>query len=111
MDLELPETNRAEINTVEGILLKVETNLSKDQEERKLVDYESYLKIEPFIEKIKNYREGKVLPFTIHLYDPSGHSNIKNPFAPKLDDRLFVTYFTRTQEQILAMGYNLENAK
>lgn len=71
--------------------------MARDQEERKLVDYESYLKINSFIEKIRSYREGNFLPFTVHLYDPSGHSNIKNPFAPKLDERLFITYFTRTQ--------------
>lgn len=109
MGLEIPESKRAEIVTIEGILLKVEADLSYGQEERKIADYENYVKIEEFLQRIRNYQEGKVLPFTVTVYDPSGNSNIKNPFAPKLDSRLFISYFTRTAEQMKKMGYNQEN--
>lgn len=64
------------------------------------------MKIQSFINKIKEYREGKVLPFTLNILDPSGNSYVKNPFAPKLDHRLFISYFTRTKDQIIEMGYN-----
>lgn len=43
------------------------------------------------------------------VYDPSGNSNVKNPFAPKLDERIFISYFTRTIEQLTKMGYSHEN--
>ena len=51
------------------------------------------------------------MPFYIVINDPSGHSNIKNPFAPKLDDRIFISYFTRTKEDLEMMGYNQQNAE
>ena len=45
------------------------------------------------------------------IIDPSGNSNIKNPFAPKLDHRILISYVPRTLEQLEEMGYSQENAK
>lgn len=57
------------------------------------------------------YAEGKHFPLTIKLKDPSGNSNIKNPFAPRLDKQMEVGYFRRTIEELQRMGYSVENAK
>lgn len=48
---------------------------------------------------------------TFKLRDPSGNSNIKNPFAPKIDKNMEVRYFKRTKEELIAMGYNVGNVE
>lgn len=45
------------------------------------------------------------------IIDPSGNSSIKNPFAPKLDKNLHIANIHRTLDQLVEMGYNIENAK
>ncbi len=59
-----------------------------------------------FLEKLKTYSEGNHFPLTLRLRDPSGNSNIKNPFAPKIDKNMEIRSFKRTKEELLAMGYN-----
>jgi len=44
---------------------------------------------------------------TIKLKDPSGNSNIKNPFAPRIDKNMEIGYFRRTMEELKAMGYSV----
>ena len=55
--------------------------------------------------------KGETFPLTIKVYDPSGNSNIKNPFSPQLDKNMHITHFHRSVEQLLKMGYSMENAK
>lgn len=57
------------------------------------------------------YADGKHFPLTVKLKDPSGNSNIKNPFAPRTDKQLEISYFRRSLEQLEKMGYSIENAK
>jgi len=59
------------------------------------------------LEKLKNYCDGKQFPLTIKLKDPSGNSNIKNPFAPRIDKNMEIGYFRRTMEELKAMGYSV----
>jgi C4-type Zn-finger protein len=47
------------------------------------------------------------LPLTLKLRDPSGNSNIKNPFAPKLDKNLQISQFKRTMDELIKMGYSI----
>ena len=107
LDLEIPESGKAEINTIEGILMRVENELSMGQEQRKEAQDGSYEKIEEFLGKIRETKNGEKLPMTVKIQDPSGNSNIKNPFAPKLDHRLFISYVPRTLEEMKKMGYSL----
>lgn len=48
---------------------------------------------------------------TFRLRDPSGNSNIKNPFAPRIDKNMEVRQFRRSREELLAMGYNAGSAE
>jgi C4-type Zn-finger protein len=57
------------------------------------------------------YADGKHFPLTVKLKDPSGNSNIKNPFAPRIDKQMEISYFRRTLEELEKMGYSIENAK
>jgi len=52
--------------------------------------------MEVFIAKLKDYMEGKYLPFNFKLYDPSGNSFVKNTHAPKDDPNLKIKKFVRT---------------
>jgi hypothetical protein len=63
------------------------------------------------LEKVKHYSEGKQFPLTVKVRDPSGNSNIKNPFAPRLDKQMEMSYFRRTLEELKKMGYSIENAE
>jgi C4-type Zn-finger protein len=64
-----------------------------------------------FLAKIKQYIDGEKFPLTIKIRDPSGNSNIKNPFAPRIDKNMQITHFERTVEELVQMGYNKENAE
>ena len=62
--------------------------LSELQEERRRYDPVIAGKIDEFISKLQQYSEGKVLPFTFEVFDPSGNSFIQNIYAPKIDENL-----------------------
>ena len=40
------------------------------------------------------------------MRDPSGNSNIKNPFAPKNDKNMEITHFERSVNELIQMGYS-----
>ena len=42
-------------------------------------------KIDAFLEKLSEYINGKLLPFTLSMTDPSGNSFVQNPNSPKPD--------------------------
>lgn len=93
--MELPP-KKAEITNVEALLKRTIEDLASDQEDRQKNNLEDYNKIVQFLEKVKLYSEGKQFPVTIKLRDPSGNSTIKNPYAPKLDKQMEISYFRRT---------------
>lgn len=84
--------------------------LSLDQDKRKETDPEAYQKLEKFIDTLREFVKGEKFPATIKLRDPSGNSNIKNPYMPKLDKNIQITNFPRSIEELLQMGYSQENA-
>ena len=55
---------------------------------------------------IKEYIDGTKFPLTVQIRDPSGNSNIKNPFAPKADKNMEITHFDRTVDELIQMGYS-----
>jgi len=60
--------------------------------------------------KLREYKNGDVLPFTFEVTDPSGNSFIQNPNAPAIDPTLKVEHFDRSVEDYVTMGYNGEEA-
>jgi len=61
-------------------------------------------KLEEFIQKLEDYRAGKVVPFVFILDDPSGNSYLENPNAPAADPQLSVSHYERTREQNQQLG-------
>lgn len=59
--------------------------------------------------KLRQYQEGKVLPFTFEISDPSGNSFIQNPFAPQPDENLQSVKFLRTAQDYKEMGYQVSD--
>jgi zinc finger protein len=105
LELTLPPAKRAEITTIESILLRAYEDLSSTLTgDPARADEEG--KLQAFLERLKIYSEGKHFPLTLRLRDPSGNSNIKNPFAPRIDKNMEIRSFKRTKEELLAMGYN-----
>jgi zinc finger protein len=110
IDLEIPANGKAEINTIEGFLMRTYDELNFHQPLRKIHEPENYEKLEVFLAKVKEYLSGEKFPLTIKIRDPSGNSIIKNPFAPKVDKNMEITHFERSMEELEAMGYSKENA-
>lgn len=108
LELTLPPANRAEVTTIESILLRAHEDLAQTLKSNTLEE-EAQAKLLHFLDKLRVYSEGSQFPVTFKLRDPSGNSNIKNPFAPKIDKNMEVRYFKRTKEELLAMGYNAGN--
>ena len=50
--------------------------------------------------------DGRRFPFTVILEDPSGNSFIQNPNAPNKDIYMKTSFYPRTTEDYMAMGYN-----
>lgn len=77
LDLEIPpQTQKGTINTIEGFLMKSIEGLSALQEERKNADPDTAAKVESFIDKLREFMEGRHFPFTFEMIDPSGNSHI-----------------------------------
>ena len=60
------------------------------QPERRKYDPITAAKIDEFIAKLVSHKEGKTLPFTFEVTDPSGNSFIQNPNYPTIDPTLKV---------------------
>ncbi len=60
---------------------------------------------------MKEMREGRNLPFTFEVNDPSGNSFVQNPNAPNPDVGCIHEEYLRTMEDYQAMGYNVESAE
>jgi len=112
LDFEIPpQTQKGSINTVEGFLARSIDGISELQEERRRYNPEIARQLDEFLAKLTQYREGKVLPFTFEVIDPSGNSFIQNPYAPKPDAYLKERKFMRTAQDYLQMGYQVNEAE
>lgn len=83
-----PQTQKGSINTIEGILLRSIEGISELQEERRRFDPATAKRIDDFLEKLNDVKDGKVLPFQFTLSDPSGNSFVQNPYIPNVDPEL-----------------------
>ena len=112
IDLEIPpQTQKGSINTIEGFIQRTIMGISELQEERRRYNPQIAAQIDDFLAKAKEYADGKVLPFTFVLIDPSGNSFVQNPDAPKLDPNLKETKFIRSTDDYVKMGYQAEQAE
>lgn len=58
VDLEIPANGKAEINTIEGYLLRTYDELKFHQPLRKIHEPENYEKLEVFLNNVKQYIDG-----------------------------------------------------
>lgn len=86
IELEIPrDTQKASIKTIEGYLRATADGLKFNQEERRLQDPDTAMKIDEFIEKLERMCDGKDMPYHFLIDDPSGNSYVQNPHAPAKD--------------------------
>lgn len=111
LEFEIPSNKKGEVTTLEGLFTRCIEDLEAEQPTRKYMEPELYNKIQDFLVKLEDLKNGNRLPFTVIIDDPSGNSFIKNPLAPKLDPRLHFNYYKRTTKMIQDMGYSVENAQ
>lgn len=99
LDVEIPP-GPGRITTVDGLLGGMHDDLARDQPVRKHVDPELYEKIEALLQKLTDAAEGRLLPLTFVLIDPSGNSFVETK------DGIKHTYkqFQRTPTQVRQMG-------
>lgn len=119
LGLEVPFNKKGQMSTLEGFLTGFRDDLLMQQPQRKVLlsllqinNPETAHQIDEFIAKLDKYTKAdeSILPFHFAIDDPAGNSFIKNPFFPKADDNLKVEKYSRTIEQIRAMGYEPDNA-
>lgn len=107
--LELPpQTQKGSIKTIEGYFATTIEGLSEMQEERRKYDPATADKIDEYIEDLKLYRDGKKMPFTFIIEDPSGNSFVQNPSAPTRDQYCKKTNWIRTKSEYEVMGYPVD---
>ena len=76
-----------------------------NQEERRLTDPDTAMKIDEFIEKLERMCEGKDMPYHFIIDDPSGNSFIQNPHAPANDVYATSKFYNRTNKDMREMGF------
>ncbi len=104
LDFEIPPiTQKGTLNTIEGFLAQTIEGLRAAQPERYLENPDVARKVESFIEKLEQCKDGE-MKFTFIIDDPSGNSFIENIHAPNPDPHLMVTHYERSREQNQALG-------
>ena len=119
LDLEIPAgTQKGVLTTIEGLLRRVQSDLSKAQPERlQLGDIDNFHRCHGVIEKIEEILEksqgedldddspsSSFFPFDIILDDIAGNSQYENPHAPSSDPKLKVVHYRRTSSQDDLLG-------
>jgi ZPR1 zinc finger protein len=112
LDFEIPAITQAGVfTTIEGLLDRAVENLASTQVLRRAVDEASADAVEGFLDRLRAVREGRTLPFTLILDDPSGNSFVENPYAPKSDPGMRIRNYQRTAEQNEQLGLSGGNAR
>lgn len=62
------------------------------------------LQISAILGKLSAMSQGKLLPFTIVIDDPTGNSFIQNPVAPEVDKFVKTIHYYRTPQQDMSLG-------
>jgi zinc finger protein len=111
LDFEIPaKSQKGEITTIEGIIDRIITGLSQDQEKRRLEHPEAAEQLDQFVKKLENLKTLEK-PFTIILDDISGDAFIENLNAPHPDPKLLITNYARSKEEDHMLGIFTEEEK
>ena len=104
LDFEIPiKSQKGEVTTVEGIITRVITGLTQDQDKRRIDHPEAAAQIDEFVVKLEDLKELKTT-FTLTIDDISGDAHIENPNAPHPDPNVTVTNYDRSMEQDHLLG-------
>ncbi|EXJ92368.1 zinc finger protein [Capronia epimyces CBS 606.96] len=82
LDLEMPP-GPGQLTNLEGIIIKIKTDLEYDQPERKKTTPDVYNALEAIIQRLGKMLQGEAFPFTVSVDDPSGNSFVE----PSPDDK------------------------
>ncbi|XP_042538835.1 zinc finger protein ZPR1 isoform X3 [Dipodomys spectabilis] len=108
LDFEIPAfSQKGALTTVEGLISRAISGLEQDQPTRKANEDAIAERIDEFIVKLKELKQ-VASPFTLIIDDPSGNSFVENPHAPRKDDDLVVTHYSRTLQQAEMLGLQAE---
>jgi zinc finger protein len=113
LSLTLP-ASRGQLTNVEGLISDIVRDLSLDQPVRKIMDPETFEKIETLVNKLKEClddddeekqkeEEKQFTPFTLKLDDPSGNSFVQF-YGTTGDAQWSLRAYNRTREQNVALG-------
>jgi len=106
LEFQSPPAKQSRLNTVEGLLRQIASNLADHIQLLLVEQAETAAKISAFLVRLNALADGDddSLPFTFVLDDPSGNSFIENPYAPKPDSNLQVVHYVRNDEQNAIVG-------
>lgn len=106
IELEIPKTTqKGSIKTIEGYLRATADHLKLNQEERRITDPDSAMKIDEFIEKLEEMCLGMHMPWHFKIDDPSGNSFVQNPHAPANDVYCKTKHYERSNKDMVEMGF------
>lgn len=106
IELEIPKsTQKGSIKTIEGYLRATADGLKFNQEERRLQDPDTAMKLDEFIEKLERMCDGKDMPYHVVIDDPSGNSFVQNPHAPAKDVYVSTQHYKITKKDMKEMGF------
>lgn len=106
IELTIPKnTQKGSIKTLEGYIRATADGLKIHQDARRLVDPETAMKLDEFIEKLERMCDGKEMPYHFIIDDPSGNSYVQNPHAPARDVYVTTKLYERTQKDLADMGF------
>lgn len=99
LDIEIP-AKRGQLTNVEGLLTQIRDDLDSDQPVRKVMDQDTFTKIEVIVEKLNKAISGELLPLTMVVDDPSGNSYVE--FVPDEAAHKWshIEYFRSRQQNI-----------
>lgn len=108
IEFEMPPSRekKGEISTIEGIFTHIADSLQATYivKPPEGITPEVMLKLVGIIGKLRAFSLGEE-SVEIIIRDATGNSFIENPNLPNEDPRINITYFNRTKEETLAMGY------
>lgn len=109
IELEIPKTTqKGSIKTIEGYLRATADGLAMNQEERRIIDPDTAMKLDEYIEKLNRMCDGKDMPYHFLIDDPSGNSYVQNPHAPANDVYVSTKSYQRTKKQLVDMGFTCD---
>ncbi|KAL6741313.1 hypothetical protein Aduo_014581 [Ancylostoma duodenale] len=104
LELVIPaKTQPGEVTTVEGVLERVHSGLSQEQDRRRQIDPESAAKIDEFLVKLLKCKALSE-KWTLKLHDPTGNCFIQNPDPRHVDPRCIVSHYHRNLEERKLLG-------